>query len=477
MRGARTSLSLTVAAALGATAAASPARTPMLAAPDGWTPWPSAPAGCAIWIPASAARLAQLEQLTWKRCPFQAEGCEALGAPWAARTGWGFGGRLSVASDGTRTFLAITRSVDATQNGRPSGTATGAPATGASARPRAPRTEGPAATSETWETVVLEDNGSRRVPIAAFRQRVPGAGCVLGSVSLTRSGDAVTAALPILREAAESAPLVVLGDPRMLAGHPERIERFGGPGGEVLAREVALRRGDVLAVWEHEGRFAVRDLATGATHRPAPGARPFRFLLEPTPVGGAVFYAAWTGDRGSVWAADLGGTSRPVLDDPVYSHDRFATDGRDAVWTRSRGLVALNTFQTVELWTGRITGGSVTSARRVMTLAGDGAALPLISIGDGWAALWHSGADVQIIRLSDGEARSLPAVAMLSWDGGSGGLVIAGGAVWARASLRGGPGNDLRLVARFALDALPVANTRAVPIAPASSATAARGEP
>jgi hypothetical protein len=142
-----------------------------------------------------------------------------------------------------------------------------------------------------------------------------------------------------------------------------------------------------------------------------------------------------------------------VLADATDSYDRFATDGRDAVWTRSRDFVELNTFKTVELWTGQIADGAVAGQRRVMSLAPG--VLPLVSLGEGWAALWRSGSEVRLVRLADGQVRHLPAVAMLSWDGGSGGLVIAGGAVWARASLRGAPGNDIRLLARFALDALP----------------------
>jgi len=395
--------------ALGAPASAAPS------APAGWKRWSAAPADCTIWVP---ERATELDELTWTRCPFQAEGCEALGAPWAARTGWGFGGRLSAASDCTHSYLAVTRAIAADQ----------------------------------WETIVLEDPGPHPTVVAAVRQQLPGAGCVVGSVALRRDGDAVTATLPILREAAEAAPVVLLGTPRTLIDRP-RIEAFGAPGAAVLAREVAWRSGDLLAVWEHEGRFAVRELATGATRRPTP-ATAFRFLLEPTPVAGAVLYAAWTGDRGSVWA-DRGGASRAVLADPAYSYDRFASDGHDAVWTRGRGFVALNTFHRAELWAGQIAGGTVVMPRRVAALD-DEAALPLVSLGDGHAALWRSGDDVRIVRLSDGQVRRLPAVAMLSWDGGSGGLEIAGGAVWARASLRGAPGNDLRIVVRFALDALPV---------------------
>lgn len=428
----RARLALVGLALASATTAAEPA-------PRDWKPWASAPPGCAIWVP-ERAQLAKLEELAWRRCPFQREGCEALGATWAARTGWGFGGRLSAASDGKRTYVALTRAVDAGDRGASK-----------AARGAAPGDSASRVDAQLWETVVLEDDGARRVPVAAFRQRVPGAGCVLGSVSLRRTGNAVTAAVPILREDAESAPVVVIAAPAMLADRPERVERFGGPDA-VLAREVALRGGDLLAVWEHEGRFAIRDLATGATRRPVPPA-PFRALLEPTPIDGGVVYALWTGDRGSVWLADRAGKSRPVLADPADSYDRFATDGRDAVWTRARGFVELNTFQTVELWAGRMVDGAVAAPRRVASLAGG--ALPLVSIGDGWAALWTSGSEVQLVRIADGQVRRLPAVPMLSWDGGSGGLVIAGGAVWARASLRGGPGNDIRLIARFALDALP----------------------
>lgn len=432
-----------------------------LAAPRGWMAWGLAPPGCTVWIPESRGELARLGELTWKACPFQSVGCAALGATWAARTGWGFGGRLGAVAAGGATYLTLTRQIE----------------------------------PEIWETLILAGATALR-PVAAWRQRLPEAGCVLGSVSLTVDGERVTAALPIVRAEAENAPLVVMGAPESLSQQPEpmltslpsldgsgtpqdeprdgtrRVESFGAPGAEVMASGVALRRGELLAVWEHEGRFALRDLASGRTARPMPqtsatsasppgDAPAFRALLEPTPAAGAVLFGAWTGDRNSVWAADRHGRTAPLLSDPRASIDRFATDGERAVWLRSTGFRDLNTFAHVELWTGRVAAGAAGASagaellepRRVRALPGG--PLPLVSLGEGWAALWNGEDDVVLIRLSDGELRRLPAVPKLSWDGGSGGLAIAGGAVWARASLRGQAGNDSRLVARFALEALP----------------------
>lgn len=401
--------------------------------------WDLAPPGCAVWIPESRDELARLGELTWKACPFQAVGCAALGAPWAARTGWGFGGRLGAVAAGTRAYLTLTRQIE----------------------------------PELWETLILAGSTALR-PVAAWRQRLPEAGCVLGAVSLTVDGERVTAALPLLRADAENAPLVILGAPETLMQPSEPAQTFGAPGAEAMASGVAIRRGELLAVWEHEGRFTLRDLASGRTSRPTPAASAtspsptppsFRALLEPTPVAGAVLFGVWTGDRNSVWAADRSGRTSPLLAEPRASFDRFTTDGATAVWLRATGFRDLNTFDRVELWTARVAAADGADAapalvepRKVRALPGG--PLPLLSLGEGWAALWRGEADVLLIRLADGELRRLPAVPQLSWDGGSGGLAVAAGAVWARASLRGAAGNDARLVARFALEALPKGSLR-----------------
>lgn len=463
------------------TASLSPAPLPP---PAGWMAWSLAPRGCTVWIPESEDVLDGLAELEWRACPFLPTGCAALGATWARRTGWGFGGRLAAVAAGARTYLSMTRQID----------------------------------DGVWETVLLGGATALR-PVAAWRQRLPEAGCVLGSVSLTAAAAAdgrapqVRAALPILRGDDEVAPLVVWGEPEAMSRASEpaprrgglaglaaaasapptspapRVATFGGTGAEVLGREVALSRGELLVVWEHEDRFALRDLASGHTSRPAPTwpsqasdtsgrrfpARPptgqpaFRALLEATPVDGAVLFNAWTGDLGSVWAADRAGHTTPLLAEPRASFDRFVTDGHRAAWLRSTGLRALNTFDAVELWTAHVERGALTSPRRVRKLGGG--VLPLLSLGEGWVALWQTappeGAGppagnptVTLVRLSDGELRRLPEVPQLSWDGGSGGLAIASGAVWARASLRGAAGNDYRLLARFELEALPKGSLR-----------------
>lgn len=451
----------------------SPAAAP--SPPPGWTSWGLAPPGCTLWIPESRAALERLPDLAWRACPFQPVGCTALGAPWAARTGWGFGGRLGAVAAGERTYLTFARQLE----------------------------------PELWETVVLAGASSRHPalrPVAAWRQRLPEAGCVLGAVSLTADRGRVTAALPVIRAEAENAPWIYLGAPESLSQPPEatlaslseltsldglgapldglaaprdgtrRVESFGGPGAEAMASGVALRRGDLLAVWEHEGRFALRDLTTGQTFRPTPpeaaanpsAAPAFRALLEPTPLGGAVVFGAWLGERNSVWMADRRGRPSPLLADPRASFDRFTSDGQRAVWLRSTGFRDLNTFERVELWTATLAAppagapGAAGSPGRPLALVAPrrlrslpAGPLPLVSIGDGWAALWRAEDDVLLVRLSDGELRRLPAVPQLAWDGGSGGLAIAAGAVWARASLRGQAGNDTRLIARFVLEALP----------------------
>ena len=490
-----------------------PIPTPIPTALAGWTPWPVAPAGCAIWIPDSARTLASLGELTWRACPFAPAGCTALGATWAARTGWGFGGRLSAASSatassaassGNRTYLAFTRQVQA-----------GLWETVILGGPRAP-VAGP---SSGPGSVSGSPDGPALVPVAAWRQQLWEAGCVLGSPSLTVDDGEVTAALPILRADAQAAPLVVLGAPESITQAP-RVEAFGAAGAEVLARDVALRRGELLVVWEHAGRFALRDLASKETFRPSPPL-PEAALLEATPIttggdnddndgnndgkaaaaaaGVAAVFTAWTGERGSVWLADRRGVTSPLLVDARHSYDRFASDGERAVWLRSTGREDPGTFARVELWTGRLAGhagdrgsgngdghGNRLTAQRLLRTLPAGA-LPLVSIGEGWAALWtpppsapsassassapssasspssarpSASPQLLLVRLSDGALRHLPTAAALVWDGGSGGLAIAGGAVWARASLRGRAGNDHRLIARFSLDALPKGDPR-----------------
>ncbi|MEZ4359805.1 MAG: hypothetical protein R3B48_06465 [Kofleriaceae bacterium] len=374
-------------------------------------------------MPEDRATLRAVEDLTWQPCPSPTAGCAALPAPWAARTGWGFGGRLDAIAARGQTYLTVVRQPE----------------------------------PGIWETLVL-GGADAATPVARWRQRLPEAGCVLGAVSLTLDDGEVTAALPILRGDDETAPVVVLGAPedlsaqRAAAPPRRRLATFGGPDAAVLARDVALARGDLLVVWEHEGRFALR-AGAGTTHRPTPTGQAFHALLDATPVAGAVLYSAWTGERGSVWAASARGESRAVLRSDERSYDRFTTDGDQAAWTRARGRRDLNTFDEIELWTARVSARGLRGARRVTALpAGP---LPLVALGEGWAAVWHGGRAVRLVRLADGATRWLPALEGLTWDGGPGGIALAGGAVWARAARVGAAGNDHRLLVRLDLDALP----------------------
>lgn len=371
-----------------------PALVGLVLATAGWVQWPLAPKGCSLEVP---ARLSSVAPVKFVACPFQAEGCVATGAAFAAQTGWGFAGRLEV----NGRFATLTRAA------LPEG---------------------------TFETLVLEDG----VTVAAFRQQLPQSRCVLGTVSVDAEGGAT---VPVLRAAAENAPVVLVGPVRELMKKARRVEQFGGEAA-VLPLDLARVRAGQLTLLEHGGRFAVRELATGKTSRPTPRGEKYLELLAPQPVEGGALYTVWRGERSSVWSVAQG----PVLDDASVSFEGFVTSGRDAAWLRRSG-------EEVELWAATLDGAKLTNARRVTRLAGG--PRPLLALGEGHAVLWRDGLQVRVVRLFDGETRALPQVKTLSWDGGPSGVAVAGGEVWARASLEGGPGNDFRLVARFRIAALP----------------------
>jgi hypothetical protein len=369
-------------------------------APARWVRWALAPEGCDVEVP---TQLSVVAPVTFSPCPFQENGCEALGAPFAAQAGWGYGGRL----EANGRFLTFTRAA------MPEG---------------------------TFETLVLED----RIVVAAFRQTLPRARCVLGTVSVRADGFAT---VPLLLQDAETAPVVVLGPIHQLMRRAERVERFGGAAA-VLPMDFARTSDERLVLKEHGGRFAVRELRTGRTTRPEPPG-PYRELLGATPVESAVLYTVWRGDRSSVWST----AGHSLLDSPTESFDGFVTDGHDAVWLRSTGFTAINTFSQVELWAGTLEGATLTGAHRVVALAPG--PLPLLQLGEGHVVVWRGSDEVRVVRVRDAHLSALPAVPTLEWDGGPGGIAIADAHVWARASLSQGPGNDFRLIARFALEGLP----------------------
>jgi hypothetical protein len=285
----------------------------------GWHRWEQAPVGCDLEVP---DHLTDIEPLSWKSCPSQMEGCSQLQAPWAERSGWGFGGLLS-------------------------------------------------------EIDLFQDD----VPIGAWRFRVPESNCVAGGPWLGPDG---RAALVVIRADAENEPWVYVSDSRTLIEQPERIERFGKPEAAVVSRDVAFVSGDLLVLFEHFGRFCLRHLTTGSTERPSPGAR-VKSLHRPTIAQGKVFYTAWDGRWSSMWmhTAEAKGREEVRLSPrDGFQYDGLVTDGASLAWVRSGE--GRHELWAMRLPDATSFGGSACIPRRLASLKAG--SLPRLSMGGGWLA-------------------------------------------------------------------------------------------
>jgi hypothetical protein len=214
-----------------------------------------------------------------------------------------------------------------------------------------------------------------------------------------------------------------------------------------------------LVLWEQSGRFALRDLAAGTTVRVGSGAdarAPSRWMRPTVPGPYGVLYQDEQRGVGSVRRIAPDGSDELVAGGAA-SFDAAVADGTHAAWTRAAGRGDDDTYADIELWTTRAVGDRLAPPVRVARLpAGP---LPLLSIGGGWIAARFDAHDVRLWKIADGAdqttARRLPVAGGLDWDGGPQGLVLAGGKAWVKASATGRPGNDVRHLVRFDLDALP----------------------
>jgi hypothetical protein len=264
------------------------------------------------------------------------------------------------------------------------------------------------------------------------------------------------AALSAIRAEHETEPHVFTSPLDAMSEAPARIEVFAPPGPLPIPTGRVTRSNRLMVMWEHYGRFTVRDLQTGKTYRPEPPVS--GEMHDPFPIGDKVVYWVF-GPKRSVWVWSVDGESQPLLLDDAYSYDRFVTDGTDAVWIRGQNPIGANSYEVAELWTAPLAlEPGALEPRKLVTLPGNGTRNT--SVGDGWGATGMSYfgmppfQDIRLYRLSDGAEKRLPVVEGYGWDSGQyAGLVIDGGAVWVR-SLRD-PGNDVRFITRFDIDALP----------------------
>jgi hypothetical protein len=380
--------------------------------PPGWHRWQYPPKDCAIFVPDD---LKTVEPLIWETCPFQPVGCRRATSPWVAQTGgWGFGATLSVAYVSGSTYVRTSRYLP-----------------------------------DYWlEILLLRDDAL----ISAGRYQQGGSQCY----ATPWVGSDGRALMVVNRYRRPVWPWVFLGRPETIASVPERTETFEPPSIPSGATGRATWSNELLVVWD-QGRFAIRDLQTGATERPKPlvggeGAD----AIDPVPIGRAVYYISGA-DRGAICVRVPPSLHAQVLGDDAASYDNFITDGTSVIWSRAGKEGPLQyEYGEMEVWTSPVPPASDPTKLVPRRLASDlGRHIPQLSIGEGWAAVRLSDTDVRLYRISDGLQRRLPAVEGLSWAGWQyEGLVIAGGAVWVVTRIWPGS-NMVRYITRFEIDSLP----------------------
>lgn len=379
---------------------------PDVNAPDGWHLWPFAPSDTAIFVPDD---ISTVEGITWEPCPFQPQGCEMAGAPWKAVSGWGFGTSIRAAASDAGTLLTFGRE-----------------------------------RNQHWDESVVVAGGDV-VSVFAYNDLESS-----GHISHHPGTDGKVAAY-LVRNQKLNSPYAYISSPETMATQPERTEFFDA---SVNSYDMLTRSDRLLVMWEDYGRFAVRDLQTGATAHPQPD-QDFAFLEMPYPVGDAVIYEAWTGYLGSIWVWTADGKNTRVLGDDTYSYDFPATDGSWVVWNKGTDFIKTNWFQTVELWASPIgTDIRKLEPRKLGTIPSGGLCLP--ALGDGWVVAGISDTETRLWRLSDGAQKYIPPPPNLTLigNGWTMGMVIAGGKVWVSAATN--PyGSNADYILRYDIESLP----------------------
>lgn len=409
--GAWATVGVTSGAGAGGADAGTPLPIPTIAAPDGWHLWPWAPPDCAVFVPDD---IASVPSLSWQTCPFMPDGCGYLDAPWAAQSGWGFGGLLGAAAVSGHTYLSLSKMVS----------------------------------PGWWESDIYEDDH----PIGAWRSNIPDSACGANGPWLSANG---FAALELVRFSAETSPIIAAGAPEHLLLAPDDIESFFPPGPALIPSGGVNPSPAVLAVDEQYGNLTVRWPSSQITVRPQPPGVAYQDLVDASPVGEAVLYRAFTGGLSSIWAVTSDGKETPLLEDASTSYDALTTDGQYMIWTRSTGYLGINQFQTIELW-GSPAVASAAALTPKYLWTSPTHVIPRPAFGDGWAAIRVGIQDVRLVRAADFATRHLPVIPGYTWsEGQADGLAIAGGYVWAKAFPNDAAGNDVRLVVRLAIDKLP----------------------
>jgi hypothetical protein len=378
-------------------------------APAGWHRWPFTPDDCAVFVPDD---LASLEPLTWEPCPYMTDGCRRAGAPWAQQVGWGYMRLMSVsrAGDGLKALM------------------------------RASEYEG--------IEVRLYDGDE---PIGAWLTRWEGSQCQAYGPQLR--GD--RALVSLIRDHGPSQPITLEASPDVIFDAPQVLFEFqsspypGWPNGAVLRSE------NLVLYWENEGRITVHDLRDGVNYRPEFPADVIEFG-NPELYDDRVFFWGYNYGISSLWTWTPAEGPRVLAGGGTVSYDELDTDGIDMAWIQSTGYLGPLSFQQHELWTSPIARSSAELIpRKVADLPLPGMVGDMVSVGEGWAAIWFSEDDTRLYNLETGEIRRLPLVPGVSFNSGSEGLAIVGGEVWLQSFPFGAAGNDIRWITVFDLAKLP----------------------